>query len=96
MIYVSLRLDLNSNQIPKQNKKSKISKLINPKSHPTLLQAEEKHARNPVPKCPSKPLEPAIGQSAGWSSLQGHFGTELRARFFCSLEYCSAVLHSKG
>ena len=58
------------------------------KSHPTLLQAEEKRARNPVPKCPSKLLEPAIGRSAGWSSLQGHFGTELRARFFCSLEYC--------
>ena len=50
-------------------------------AHPTLLQAEEKRARNPVPKCPSKLLEPAIGRSAGWSSLQGHFGTELRARF---------------
>ena len=35
------------------------------KSHPTLLQAEEKRARNPVPKCPSKLLEPAIGRSAG-------------------------------
>ena len=34
-------------------------------AHPTLLQAEEKRARNPVPKCPSKLLEPAIGQSAG-------------------------------
>ena len=33
--------------------------------HPTLLQAEEKRARNPVPKCPSKLLEPAIGRSAG-------------------------------
>ena len=60
-------------------------------SQPAVLQAEEKRARNPVPKCPSKLLEPAIGRSAGWSSLQGHFGTELRARFFCSLEYCSAV-----
>ena len=56
-------------------------------SHPTLLQAEEKRACNPVPKCPSKLLEPAIGRSAGWSSLQGHFGTELRARFFCRMEY---------
>ena len=34
-------------------------------THPTLLQAEEKRARNPVPKCPSKLLEPAIGRSAG-------------------------------
>ena len=34
-------------------------------SHPTLLQAEEKRARNPVPKCPSKLPEPAIGRSAG-------------------------------
>ena len=33
--------------------------------HPTLLQAEEKRACNPVPKCPSKLLELAIGQSAG-------------------------------
>ena len=33
--------------------------------HSTLLQAEEKRARNPVPKCPSKPLELAIGQLAG-------------------------------
>ena len=44
----------------------------------------------------SKLLEPAIGQSAGWSSLQGHFGTELRACFFCSLEYCSAVPEIKA
>ena len=30
--------------------------------HSTLLQAEEKRARNPVPKCPSKLLETAIGR----------------------------------
>ena len=34
-------------------------------THPTLLQAEEKRSRNPVPKCPSKLLEPAIGPLAG-------------------------------
>ena len=34
-------------------------------AHSTLLQAEEKRARNPVLKCPSKLLEPAIGQFAG-------------------------------
>ena len=62
---------------------------------PTLLQAEEKRARNPVPKCPSKLLEPAIGRSAGWSSLQGNFGTELRARFFCSFEYCPLCMHCR-
>ena len=56
-------------------------------TQPAVLQAEEKRARNPVPKCPSKLLEPAIGQSAGWSSLQGHFGTELHTRFFCRMEY---------
>ena len=56
-------------------------------SHSTLLQAEEKRAHNPVPKYPSKLLEPAIGRLAGWSSSQGHFGTELRARFFCRMEY---------
>ena len=55
--------------------------------HSTLLQAEEKRARNPVPKCFSKLLEPAIGRSAGWSSLKGHFGTELHARFFCRMQY---------
>ena len=31
--------------------------------HSTLLQAEEKRVRNPVPKCPSKLLEPAIGRT---------------------------------
>ena len=57
-------------------------------THSTLLQAKEKCVRKPVPKCPSKLLEPVIGQSADWSSLQGHFGTELRAHFFCRMDYC--------
>ena len=62
-------------------------KFIYQKLFPWLLQAEEKRARNPVPKCPSKLLEPAISQLTGWSSLQGHFGTELRAHFVCRMEY---------
>ena len=45
--------------------KSKLEIQTYQNAHPTLLQAEEKRARNPVPKCPSKLLEPAIGRSAG-------------------------------
>ena len=46
-----------------------------------VLQAEEKHARNSVPKCPCKLLQPADQPIAGSGSLEGHFGTGLRARF---------------
>ena len=34
-------------------------------SHSTLLQAEEKRARNSVPKCPFKQPQPTSGRSAG-------------------------------
>ena len=37
--------------------------------------------RNSVPKCPCKLLQPANWPMAGSSSLEGHFGTGLRARF---------------
>ena len=51
------------------------------KSQPAVLQAEEKRARNSVPKCPCKLLQPADRPMAGSSSLEGHFGTGLRARY---------------
>ena len=51
------------------------------KSQPAVLQAEEKRARNSVPKCPCKLLQPANRPMAGSSSLEGHFGTGLHARF---------------
>ena len=40
----------------------------------------KRHARNSV-KCPCKLLQPADRPMAGSSSLEGHFGTGLRARF---------------
>ena len=42
---------------------------------------QKKRARNSVPKCPCKLLQPADRPMAGSSSLEGHFGTGLRARF---------------
>ena len=48
---------------------------------PAVLQAEEKRARNSVPKCPCKLLQPADWPMAGSSSLEGHFGTGLCVRF---------------
>ena len=46
-----------------------------------VFQAEEKRARNSVPKCPCKLLQPADWPMAGSGSLEGHFGTGLLARF---------------
>ena len=42
---------------------------------------QKKRARNSVPKCPCKLLQPADRPMAGSSSLEGHFGIGLRARF---------------
>ena len=42
---------------------------------------QKKRARNSVPKCPCKLLQPADRPMAGSSSLKGHFGTGLLARF---------------
>ena len=42
---------------------------------------QKKRARNSVPKCLCKLLQPADWPMAGSSSLEGHFGTGLRARF---------------
>ena len=73
--------------------------LLTSQTHSTLLQAEEKRARNSVPKCPFKQPQPASGRSAGWSWLKGQIGTGLRARFFCSFEYrwpCQKSTHFYG
>ena len=42
---------------------------------------QKKRARNSVPKCPCKLLQPADRPMAGSSSLEGHFGTGLCTRF---------------
>ena len=42
---------------------------------------KKKSMRNSVPKCPCKLLQPADQPMAGSSSLEGHFGTGLRACF---------------
>ena len=42
---------------------------------------QTKHARNSVPKCPCKLLQPADLPMACSSSLEGHFGTGLHAHF---------------
>ena len=41
--------------------------------HSTLLQAEETRVRNPVPKCPSKLLEPGHWQIGWLKQLRGTF-----------------------
>ena len=60
---------------------------------------QKKRARNSVPKCPCKLLQPADRPMAGSSSLEGHFGTGLRARFSsawsnveCGAPYLESVL----
>ena len=42
---------------------------------------QKKRSCNSVPKCPSKLFQSADRPMAGLSSLEGHFGTGLQARF---------------
>ena len=58
---------------------------------PAVLQAEEKHVRNPVPKCPSKLLEPAIGRSLAKAAYRDILGLSY-ARAFPQLGVLPAVL----
>ena len=57
---------------------------------------QKKQARNSVPKCLCKLLQPVDRPMTGSSSLEGHFGTGLRSRFSSAWSNVECGVRSAG